>query len=110
MSEGEHDKIEFLIKYDDDDTERPPASFFAKYPFSIRTFAWSRGEGRHSLHHAQEYLFAQRDPLSLLLYDGRRLLFLQGRICFRDSERQGRILHHRPNPAAHRIVCRRLRK
>jgi hypothetical protein len=60
----ERDRIEFLIKYDDDDDERPPDSFFASYPFSIRTFIWSRGEGRHSLHHAQEYLFAQRDPRS----------------------------------------------
>jgi hypothetical protein len=60
----ERDKIEFLIKYDDDDDQRPPESFFASYPFQIRTFVWSRGEGRHSLHHAQEYLFAQRDPRS----------------------------------------------
>ena len=60
----ERANIEFLIKYDDDDDQRPPDSFFAQYPFSIRTFAWSRGEGRHYLHHAQEYLFAQRDPRS----------------------------------------------
>jgi hypothetical protein len=60
----ERDQIEFLIKYDDDDDERPSDAFFARYPFSIRRFAWSRGEGRHSLHHAQEYLFAQRDPRS----------------------------------------------
>jgi hypothetical protein len=60
----ERDQIEFLIKYDDDDDHRPSDSFFARYPFSIRTFVWSRGEGRHSLHHAQEYLFAQRDPRS----------------------------------------------
>jgi hypothetical protein len=60
----ERDKIEFLIKYDDDDDQRPPESYFASYPFQIRTFVWSRGEGRHSLHHAQEYLFAQRDPRS----------------------------------------------
>jgi hypothetical protein len=60
----ERDKIEFLIKYDDDDDQRPPESFFADYPFSIRTFVWSRGEGRHYLHHAQEYLFTQRDPRS----------------------------------------------
>jgi hypothetical protein len=60
----ERNQIEFLIKYDDDDDKRPDDSFFARYPFSIRTFAWSRGEGRHSLHHAQEYLFAQRDPRS----------------------------------------------
>lgn len=60
----ERDQIEFLIKYDSDDDARPPDSFFAKYPFAIRTFSFSRGEGRHSLHHAQEYLFAQRDPRS----------------------------------------------
>jgi hypothetical protein len=60
----ERDRIEFLIKYDDDDDRRPPESFFARYPFSVRTFVWSRGEGRHSLHNVQEYLFAQRDPRS----------------------------------------------
>ncbi|HLJ92055.1 MAG TPA: hypothetical protein VKU02_02565 [Gemmataceae bacterium] len=58
----ERDQIEFLIKYDADDDARPPDSLFARYPFPIRTFVWSRGEGRHYLHHAQEYLFAQRDP------------------------------------------------
>jgi hypothetical protein len=60
----ECDQIEFLIKFDDDDEQRLPDSFFARYPFAVRTFVWSRGEGRHSLHHAQEYLFAQRDPRS----------------------------------------------
>lgn len=60
----ERGQIEFLIKYDADDDQRPSDSFFARYPFSIRTFSFSRGEGRHSLHHAQEYLFAQRDPRS----------------------------------------------
>src|SRR3984885_2425994 len=63
----ERDKIEFLIKFDDDDDTRPADSFFAKYPFSIRTFTWARGEGRHYLHHAQEYLFTQRDPRSRFL-------------------------------------------
>ena len=58
----ERDQIEFLIKYDDDDDQRPSDRFFAEYPFAVRTFVWSRGEGRHSLHHAQEYLFTQRDP------------------------------------------------
>jgi hypothetical protein len=58
----ERDKIEFLIKYDEDDDQRPPDDFFRQYPFTVRTFVWSRGEGRHYLHHAQEYLFAQRDP------------------------------------------------
>jgi hypothetical protein len=60
----ERDRLEFLIKYDDDDHARPAAGFFARYPFPIRTFVWSRGEGRHHLHHAQEYLFAQRDRRS----------------------------------------------
>ena len=58
----ERRQVEFLIKYDDDDDLRPSDNFFAGYPFTVRTFAWSRGEGRHSLHNVQEYLFAQRDP------------------------------------------------
>src|SRR5262245_32291433 len=61
---GERKQIEFLIKFDDDDELRPPNGFEAAYPFRIKTFVWSRGEGRHSLHHAQEYMFAQRDPRS----------------------------------------------
>jgi hypothetical protein len=65
VSREERDQIEFLIKYDDDD-QRPGDDFFARYPFRVRTFVWSRGEGRHGLHHAQEYLFAQRDPRSRL--------------------------------------------
>jgi hypothetical protein len=60
----ERDQLEFLIKYDSDDDQRPPESFFNNYPFRIRTFTWSQGEGRHYLHHAQEYLFAQRDRRS----------------------------------------------
>src|SRR4051794_30079419 len=60
----EREQIEFLIKFDSADDARQPDSFFAKYPFPVRTFTWSRGEGRHGLHHAQEYLFAQRDPRS----------------------------------------------
>jgi hypothetical protein len=64
ISPEERDKVEFLIKFDDDDDARPSDSFLAKYPFSIRSFCWSRGEGRHYLHHAQEYLFAQRAPQS----------------------------------------------
>jgi hypothetical protein len=63
ISPAERDRVEFLIKYDDDD-QRPDDGFFARYPFTIRRFVWSRGEGRHSLHHVQEYLFAQRDPRS----------------------------------------------
>jgi hypothetical protein len=61
---AEREQIEFLIKFDSDDDARLPDSFFAKYPFAVKPFSWSRGEGRHALHHAQEYMFAQRDPRS----------------------------------------------
>ena len=61
---NERERIEFLIKFDDDDNARPGDEMLARYPFAIRTFVWSRGEGRHGLHHAQEYMFAQRDPRS----------------------------------------------
>lgn len=67
MTPREREQVEFLIKYDDDDDQRPSEDWFARYPFRIRTFVWSRGEGRHGLHHAQEYLFAQRDPRSRFL-------------------------------------------
>ena len=66
-STDERRQLEFLIKYDDDDDQRPPDSFFDRYPFTIRRFVWSRGEGRHSLHNVQEYLFTQRDPRSRFL-------------------------------------------
>jgi hypothetical protein len=61
---AEREQVEFLIKFDADDDERPTDAELARYPFRVRTFIWSRGEGRHGLHHAQEYLFAQRDPRS----------------------------------------------
>jgi hypothetical protein len=64
LTPRERGQIEFLIKYDDDDDQRPAPDFFAKYPFPVRTFVWARGEGRHYLHHAQEYLFTCRDPRS----------------------------------------------
>ena len=60
----EQKRLEFLIKFDADDDARLPDGFFAKYPFAVRPFVWSRGEGRHGLHHAQEYMFANRDPRS----------------------------------------------
>ena len=63
-SPEERERLEVLIKYDADDDGRPPDRVFAAYPFPVRTFTWSRGEGRHYLHHAQEYLFAQRDRRS----------------------------------------------
>jgi|GEM_PF-1573306 len=60
----EREQIEFLIKFDSDDDARLPDHILQQYPFAVRPFVWSRGEGRHGLHHAQEYLFAQRDPRS----------------------------------------------
>ncbi len=90
ITPDEYDKIEFLIKYDDDDDCRLPDAFFAKYPFRVRTFCWSRGEGRHSLHHAQEYLFTQtRSALALLPDDGGRLLFHAHRLRLGNPGRQG---------------------
>jgi len=64
IAEHERDQIEFLIKFDDDDHEHLSESVLARYPFRVRTFVWSRGEGRHALHHAQEYMFTQRDARS----------------------------------------------
>ena len=64
---AEREQLEVLIKYDFDDDCRPQEGFFAEYPFAIKTFTWSRGEGRHGLHNAQEYLFTQRDPRSRFL-------------------------------------------
>jgi hypothetical protein len=58
---AERRQIEFLIKFDSDDDVRTPDSELAQYPFAIKPFVWSRGEGRHGLHHAQEYMFANRD-------------------------------------------------
>ena len=60
----ERSQIEFLVKFDDDDDQRMTDAALARYPFAVRPYCWSRGEGRHGLHHAQEYLFTQRDPRS----------------------------------------------
>jgi len=64
---AERQQIEVLIKYDSDDDCRPQEGFFSQFPFAIKTFTWSRGEGRHGLHNAQEYLFTQRNPQSRFL-------------------------------------------
>ena len=63
----EQQQIEFLIKFDDDDEHRLPDAELTGYPFAVRPFCWSRGEGRHGLHNVQEYLFTQRDPRSRFL-------------------------------------------
>jgi hypothetical protein len=56
----EKGEVEFLIKFDTDDTARP-SDELAEFPFDIRTFAYERGEGRHALHNDYCYLFAQRN-------------------------------------------------
>ena len=58
----DYSKIEFLIKYDHDDMHRPSDKFLSKYPFKVKTFVYSRGEGRHYNNHHCEYLFANRNP------------------------------------------------
>lgn len=58
----DYPKIEFLIKYDHEDGDRPHPNFFAQYPFPIKTFVYARGEGRHYNNHHCEYLFANRNP------------------------------------------------
>jgi hypothetical protein len=62
VDRDDYPKIEFLIKYDWDDDNRPPDSFFAQYPFTIKPFVYARGEGRHYNNHHCEYLFANTNP------------------------------------------------
>jgi hypothetical protein len=59
---AEREQLEFLIKFDSDDDERMTDAELAAYPFAVKAFCWSRGEGRHGLHNAQEYLFTERNP------------------------------------------------
>jgi len=58
---GNRQNCEVIVKYDDDDDEIPDATFFGSYPFNIKQFIWSRGEGRHGFHLDHFYLFAQRN-------------------------------------------------
>lgn len=61
---GNKGNCEVLIKYDNDDTQQPDESYFLKYPFDVKKFVWSRGEGRHSIHLDHFYLFTQKNPKS----------------------------------------------
>ena len=63
-SGGTQDNCEVILKYDTDDDLRPDPEFFASYPFNIKVFTWSRGEGRHSIHTDHFYLFSKHDPKS----------------------------------------------
>jgi len=58
------ENVEVILKYDTDDDQRPSDEFFKRYPFPIKVFTWSRGEGRHAIHEAHPYLFTQHDPRS----------------------------------------------
>ena len=64
------DKIEFIIKYDSDDSQIPDDDFFNEYPFSIKRIVMARGEGRHSIHLDHMYCFAQRDLRSRFIMIG----------------------------------------
>jgi hypothetical protein len=61
---GNKDNCEVLIKYDNDDTEQPDMSYYEKFPFKVKKFIWSRGEGRHGFHLDHFYLFSQRNQKS----------------------------------------------
>lgn len=64
------DNVEFLIKYDSDDSERPSDEWFRQsFPIPVRTFTWSRCEGRHSIHEFQQYLFTRANPHAELIYN-----------------------------------------
>lgn len=61
---GNQDNVEVILKFDEDDDQVPPKTFFDNYPFNIKVHQWSRGEGRHSIHLDHFYLFAQHNPRS----------------------------------------------
>lgn len=58
---GNAENCEVLIKYDTDDSEQPAEAYFSKFPFPVKKFTWSRGEGRHGIHLDHFYLFSQRN-------------------------------------------------
>ncbi len=61
---GTKDNCEVLLKYDSDDIAAPDDAYFRQFPFKVKRFVWSRGEGRHSIHLDHFYLFSQRDMRS----------------------------------------------
>jgi hypothetical protein len=56
---GNKENCEVLVKYDNDDDLQPDQKYFDKFPFQVKKFVWSRGEGRHSFHLDHFYLFSQ---------------------------------------------------
>ena len=61
---GNETNCEVLVKYDSDDDLQPDQTYFDKFPFKVKKFVWSRGEGRHGFHFDHFYLFSQRNPKS----------------------------------------------
>lgn len=57
-------KIEFVIKFDNDDDGRPDGAFLSKWPFPVKHVTFERGEGRHDINHFLNYLFTLRDRSS----------------------------------------------
>lgn len=55
------ENCEVLIKFDSDDDMQPDELQFLKFPFKVKKFIWSRGEGRHGFHLDHFYLFSQRN-------------------------------------------------
>ena len=66
LLESERDKIELLIKIDDDDTEAINLipKIESTYLFYIKCFVSERKQGRESLHDFYNYLFSQTNPNS----------------------------------------------
>ena len=59
----EKKQIEFIIKFDSDDTV-PPFIINSPYPFRIKWTQYSRGEGRYDLYNFINYLVTLRDEKS----------------------------------------------
>lgn len=57
-------QVEFILKFDNDDTEHIDPSIFLSYPFRIKYVTYERGEGRHDIHNVLNYLFSLRDMKS----------------------------------------------
>ena len=91
---GNAENCEVLIKYDNDDDQRPDPKSFDKFPFMVKTFVWSRGEGRHGFHLDHFYLFSQRNQNSkfvllcaddfTFIYEGfiEEILSIEDKYCF----------------------------
>lgn len=84
LTDEQKERVEFLIKFDTDDTDshnailnrnwktdklHQPGKYaqtnkLKELPFRIKHFVYNRAEGRRSLHNDYMFLFSQRDPRS----------------------------------------------